>query len=88
MSRRSTAKIVTLAATLAAGLLAPARAIAMPLESPQHFAIEIKLGPYVPHLDSSAGLNGRTPFSDQFGSSTSEKGALPSRGLLTQGEFD
>lgn len=88
MSRRSTAKIVTLAATLAAGLLAPARATAMPQESPQHFAIELKLGPYVPHLDSSAGLNGRTPFADQFGSPTSERGALPSRGLLTQGEFD
>ena len=57
-------------------------------ESPQHVAIEIKFGPYVPHLDDTAGLNGRTPFSDRFGDPADVKGSLPPRGLLTQVEVD
>jgi hypothetical protein len=56
--------------------------------SPQRFAFELKFGPYLPAIDQSAGLNGRTPFSDQFGAPDSKAGEAPSRGLLTQGEFD
>lgn len=46
--------------------------------SPQWFAIEFKLGPYTPNLDS--GLSGATPFADLFGDGF---GAL-----MFQGEFD
>ncbi len=56
--------------------------------SPQHFALEIKFGPYIPHIDSSAGLSGKTPFSDLFGDYNDPAGATPSRALLTQVEFD
>lgn len=57
-------------------------------ESPQHFAIELKFGPYVPHLDDVPWLGGRTPFSDHFGDPADEKGALPHVGLLSKVEFD
>jgi hypothetical protein len=57
-------------------------------ESPQHFALEIKFGPYVPSVDQTNGLNGKTPFSDNFGDVSDPAGAAPSRGLLTLGEFD
>lgn len=67
--------------------LAPAVAVAAP-PSPQRFALEIKFGPYVPAIDSSAGLNGATPFSDLFGDFSAQKGESPSRGLLSQVEFD
>lgn len=52
-------------------------------ESPQRFALEIKFGPYVPGIDSSPGLNGRTPFADLFNG-----GEKPAGFLLTTLEFD
>lgn len=79
----------------------PAVALAAPPESPQHLMFEIKLGPYIPHLDSSASVSGRpgptsmdpglptaTPFSDYFGSPDDPKGAPPSRRLIGEGEID
>lgn len=62
--------------------------IALAQPSPQHFALEIKFGPYVPNIDASKGADGRTPFSDQFGDPADPKGARPSRGLISQVEFD
>jgi len=73
------------ALVLLAALAIPAAAAA---ESPQHFAFEAKFGPYVPALDQTEILNGRTPFSDMFGDPADPKGAPPSRGLLSLGEFD
>lgn len=70
------------------GLLGAGPARAQLQESPQHFAVEVKFGPYVPHLDDAQWLNGRTPFSDHFGDPADEKGALPHRGLLSKVEFD
>lgn len=74
---------------------------AAPAESPQFLMFEVKFGPYVPHLDSSASLNGRTgptaampnlpsstPFSDYFGNSDNPKGDVPARRLLGEGEID
>jgi hypothetical protein len=40
-------------------------------ESPQHFAIELRLSPYLPSVDSDPSLHGCTPFTDIFGNSTS-----------------
>ncbi len=57
-------------------------------ESPQHFAFEIKFGPYSPHLDNADWLKGRTPFSDHFGDPNDPRGAQPHYGLLSKGEFD
>jgi hypothetical protein len=68
------------------GLHSPAMAELQ--ESPQHFAVELKFGPYVPHLDDATWLNGRTPFSDHFGDPGDPKGARPHIGLLSQVEFD
>ena len=65
------------------GLASTARAA-----SPQHFAFEVKFGPYVPAIDQSAGLNGATPFSDLMGDPNDPYGSPPPRGLLSQGEFD
>lgn len=73
---------------LALSLLLPALAHAQADESPQRFALEIKFGPYVPHIDDSPGLGGNTPFSDLFGDKDAPKGALPSYSLLSQVEFD
>ncbi len=56
--------------------------------SPQHIMFEMKFGPYVPNLDKSLGMNGKTPFSDLFGDPSSPKGQLPGWGLLGQGEID
>ena len=70
------------------GLLWGGAARAQYTESPQHIAIELKFGPYVPHLDDTAGLNGTTPFSDHFGDPGDVKGSLPPRGLLSQVEVD
>ena len=53
-------------------------------ESPQWFAFELKFGGYTPHIDSSPGLMGRTPFSDLFNPG---HGQPPER-LLTTLEFD
>jgi hypothetical protein len=75
-------------ATLLGGLLWSAPAAAELQESPQHFAFELKFGPYVPHLDDAAWLNGRTPFSDHFGDAGDVKGSLPPRVLLTMAELD
>lgn len=52
-------------------------------ESPQRFALEIKFGSYVPGIDNSPGLNGRTPFADVF-----NNGEKPNGFLLTTLEFD
>ena len=40
-------------------------------ESPQNFAIEIRLSPYLPGVDSDPSLGGCTPFTDIFGKSPS-----------------
>ena len=51
--------------------------------SPQHFAVELRFGPYVPDIDSEfSSMNGvpaRTPYRDYFGSSGH---------LMSQLEFD
>jgi hypothetical protein len=49
------------------------------LRSEQRFALEIRLGPYRPNIDSEFDGTGRTPFRDYFGTS---------RRLMTQVEFD
>ncbi|MCC6748043.1 MAG: hypothetical protein IT371_10320 [Deltaproteobacteria bacterium] len=46
--------------------------------SPQHFAVEFKLGPYAPNIDSEFG-GSATPFKDIFGDGT---------GLMIRGELD
>lgn len=56
-------------------------------ESPQHFAIELKFGPYAPDIDKTPGIMG-TPFSDLFGDSGTPIGGRPAWQLLTQVEFD
>lgn len=59
--------------------------------SPYHFMVELKFSPYLPSVDKSnspAIQNGATPFSDIFGDPNAPKGADPSRGLLTEIEFD
>lgn len=76
-------RFLVLATALPALFAADARA-----ESPQHFAFEVKFAPYAPALDQTNGLDGRTPFSDQFGDVTDPAGAAPSRGLLSLGEID
>jgi len=70
------------------GLFYGSPALAQLQESPQHFAFEIKFGPYSPHLDNVDWLKGRTPFSDHFGDPADPKGAQPHYGLLSKGEFD
>jgi hypothetical protein len=80
--KRGLLHVLTLLAVLAGGA-APAAA-----ESPQHFALELKFGPYVPALDETEGLNGKTPFSDRFGDPADPYQAAPSRGLLSLVEFD
>ncbi|HRI53626.1 MAG TPA: MXAN_2562 family outer membrane beta-barrel protein [Pseudomonadota bacterium] len=70
------------------GLFYGGAALAEIQESPQHFAFEVKFGPYSPHLDNVGWLNGRTPFSDHFGDPADPKGAQPHYGLLSKGEFD
>jgi hypothetical protein len=48
-------------------------------ESPQDFAIELRLSPYYPQVDSDPSLGGCTPFADIFGKSDS---------FMVGGEFD
>ena len=56
--------------------------------SPQHFAFELKFGPYSPDIDSTPGLKGK-PFSDLFVGQDSENfGKRPAGALLTTLEFD
>jgi hypothetical protein len=56
-------------------------------QSSQHFAAEIKFGPYSPNIDKSNGLApGRTPFADLFPADTGK--TRPPGRLLTQIEFD
>lgn len=85
MSRKAMqlAGLVVLGCLLCAG-----PALAQIQESPQHFAVEVKFGPYVPHLDDVPWLNGQTPFSDHFGDPADPKGAPPHLGLLSKVEFD
>lgn len=71
----------------ASGLLAPARAHAQVIQtereyrgSPQHFAFELKFGPYKPDIDSEfPAASMRHPYQDFFGSG---------RKLMTTMEFD
>lgn len=56
--------------------------------TPQRFALEIKFGPYLPALDKTAGLGGRTPFSNLMGDPNDPYGSPPPRGLLSLAEFD
>ena len=55
-------------------------------QSSQHFAVELKFGPYSPNIDASPGLNGRTPFADLFPPNSGK--TRPPGKLLTQVEFD
>ncbi|HLK39187.1 MAG TPA: MXAN_2562 family outer membrane beta-barrel protein [Polyangiaceae bacterium] len=48
-------------------------------ESPQNFAAELRLAPYLPDVDSDPALHGNTPYKQVFGSSPR---------LLVSGEFD
>ncbi len=45
--------------------------------SPQRFLFELKLGPFMPQVDSE--FSGKTPFQDVFGDSS---------GIMVRGEFD
>lgn len=56
-------------------------------QSPQRFALELKFSPYTPAIDSSPGLNGKTPFHDLFVNHNDPKATLDPR-MLTQIEFD
>jgi hypothetical protein len=57
-------------------------------QSPQHFAFELKFGPYSPNIDSTPGLTGH-PFSDLFVAQDSPNvGQRPPGRLLTSVEFD
>jgi hypothetical protein len=57
--------------------------------SPQHFAFELKFGPYSPNIDASPGLNGATPFADLFNNQfTTPPGTRPAGKLLTTLEID
>jgi len=38
-------------------------------ESPQHFAIELRISPFTPDIDSDPALGGQTPFGTVFGTS-------------------
>jgi hypothetical protein len=51
----------------AEGAPAPA-ATAIPYQSPQNFALELRFSPYYPEVDDEPGLRG-TPFKDRFGDS-------------------
>jgi hypothetical protein len=56
-------------------------------ESPQHFSLEIKFGPYSPNIDATSGLKaGSHPFAELFPPDPG-KSRPPGR-LLTQVEFD
>jgi hypothetical protein len=55
-------------------------------QSSQWFAFELKFGGYTPHIDSSPGLHGKTPFADLF-NPQGVKGQPPER-LLTSLELD
>lgn len=55
-------------------------------QSSQHFAFELKFGPYSPNIDASPGLNGKTPFADLFPPNPGK--TRPPGKLLTQLEFD
>lgn len=48
-------------------------------QSPQHFALELRFGPYRPDVDSEFSGSGHTPYQDFFGSG---------RHLMTQVELD
>ena len=48
-------------------------------ESSQNFALEVRLSPYLPTVDSDPSLHGCTPFTDIFGKSTS---------FMASAEFD
>jgi len=78
----------SIASVLLIGAVLPATAGAQVIEgerdrgrhaSPQHFAFELKFGPYKPDIDSEFEGTGRTPYKDFFGSS---------RKLMTTMEFD
>jgi hypothetical protein len=56
-------------------------------QSPQHWAFELKFSPYTPHIDSSPGLHGATPFRDLFANQNSMHPSVDPR-LLTQLEVD
>ncbi len=56
--------------------------------SPQHLMVEVKFGPYVPHIGDTISLHGSTTYSDVFGDQSSAKGSVPPWGLLGQGEVD
>jgi hypothetical protein len=90
---------VRLACALALVALVGGRAAAQPVweevkppgwHSPQHFALEVKMGPYSPNIDSSPGLNGQTPFADLYNNQydPTQRGKRPSGKPLTSIEFD
>jgi hypothetical protein len=47
--------------------------------SPQHFAFELRISPFLPDIDSDPSLNGATPFADIFGGK---------QRIMLSGEFD
>lgn len=47
--------------------------------SPQHFALEVRFSPYVPHIDDEPALGGKKPYETTFGT-------MPR--LMFAGEFD
>ncbi|MSP59552.1 MAG: hypothetical protein EXR72_04270 [Myxococcales bacterium] len=57
--------------------------------SPQHFAVELKFGPYSPNIDSTPGLKGKTPFRDLFTAQDNKDApGRPPGKVLTTLEFD
>jgi hypothetical protein len=81
---RGLALALGVAGALSGVLSAPASAQVIEGEpdqyrSPQHFALEIRLGPYKPDIDSEFNRSDRTPYRDFFG---------PGRRLMSQVELD
>ncbi len=60
-------------------------------ESPQHFALELRFGPYWPDVDSEPALSGKTPFRDTFGGGSLDGNNNPTETknrVVVAAEFD
>jgi hypothetical protein len=56
-------------------------------ESPQHFALELRMGPYIPDIDSDPALRGQNPWHQTFGDPYQSIFGTSQR-LLVAAEFD
>lgn len=83
-ARRCVAIASAFAALLASPVARAQRTELLPpahrtFESPQHWAFELRFGPYTPNVDSDPALHGATPYHDVFGTTPR---------LLVGAEFD